>query len=601
MTLALALALLSPHEPPATPGEGPIRDWLAARVARIESKPLNGLATAGEWAAARPALRARLHDMLGLPRDIPRPPLHATITGTLADGDTVVEKLHFQSRPGLYATANLYRPRQVSAKLPAVLYVCGHSNQGRDGNKTAYQSHGRWFARHGYVCLVLDTLQLGEVPGDHHGTYRLGRWWWVSAGYTPAGVEALNGVRALDYLCSRPEVDPERIGMTGRSGGGATTVWVSALDERVRVSAPVSGFSDLTSYVTHDVIRGHCDCMFPANPDGWEWTTILALVAPRPLLLANTDADTIFPMDGNRRVAARLRGLYERLGAADAFEEFVTPGPHEDVPALRMAAFRFLDRHLRGERRELADERLVPIPAASLRVFPTDADVPLDAVNRTIDETFVPRGRLPAGRETAVAALRAGPLKALPAQIPAAVAGPAVGAVIPLRSGDGPPFHAVELAAVGPGVTRGTLLVLNPEDEILDVTRDWARPYLDGGHVVAVLPRGCAPSRWRAESPPNAVERAHALVGTSPDVERVGEVIAASAWARSRSPGVREWRVVGAGRAGVLGALAALLDPAVGRAETLRPPASFRDGPFLPGVLRVGDVPGVLTRAGCPP
>jgi hypothetical protein len=78
----------------------------------------------------------------------------------------------------LYVTANLYRPAKVEtgARLPAILYVCGHSGRGRDGNKTAFQSHGIWFARHGYVCLVVDTLQLGEIAGVHHGTYREGHW-----------------------------------------------------------------------------------------------------------------------------------------------------------------------------------------------------------------------------------------------------------------------------------------------------------------------------------------------------------------------------------------------------------------------------------------
>src|SRR6184192_1763512 len=87
---------------------------------------------------------------------------------------TVIDKLHFQSRPGLYVTGNLYRPKANKGKLPAILYVCGHSGRGRDGNKTAFQDHGMWFASNGYVCLIIDTLQLGEVAGIHHGTYREG-------------------------------------------------------------------------------------------------------------------------------------------------------------------------------------------------------------------------------------------------------------------------------------------------------------------------------------------------------------------------------------------------------------------------------------------
>src|SRR5207249_3627304 len=260
----------------------------------------------------------------------------------------IVEKLHFQTKPGLYVTGNLYRPkpgRQATGlgKLPAVLYVCGHSGRGRNGNKTAFQDHGMWFASNGYVCLIIDTLQLGEIPGIHHGTYNQNRWWWQAAGYTPAGVECWNGVRAIDYLVSRPDVDAERIGVTGISGGGAATFWITAADERVHCAVPVSGMSDLESYVKNKVINGHCDCMFLINTYGWEWTTIAALVAPRPMLFANSDNDRIFPMDGNRRIIERLRKLYGMYGKPELVDEYISQGGHEDRADLRVAAFKWIN------------------------------------------------------------------------------------------------------------------------------------------------------------------------------------------------------------------------------------------------------------------
>ena len=97
-----------------------------------------------------------------------RTPLHATVTSVYRRPEFVVENLHFQSMPGLYVTANLYRPAESDSPRPAVLYVCGHSSQGgRNGNKVAYQSHGIWLAKHGYVCLMVDTLQLGEIAAIH--------------------------------------------------------------------------------------------------------------------------------------------------------------------------------------------------------------------------------------------------------------------------------------------------------------------------------------------------------------------------------------------------------------------------------------------------
>ena len=286
--------------------------------------------------------------MLGLWPLPEKTPLHATITGTLDRGDYLVDMIHYQSRPGLYVTGNLYRPAKVAKdeRLPGILYVCGHSQRGRNGNKTAYQSHGIWFARHGYVCLTIDTLQLGEIAGIHHGTYREGRWWWLSRGYTPAGVECWNGIRGIDYLLSRNDVDPQRIGVTGISGGGAATFWITAADERVKVAVPVSGLSDLSSYVSDHIVDGHCDCMFFYNTYQWPWARIPALIAPRPLLFVNSDQDSIFPMDGNERVINRLERVYSLFGAGDMVDSVVSIGGHAYRADIRRAAYRFLNTRI---------------------------------------------------------------------------------------------------------------------------------------------------------------------------------------------------------------------------------------------------------------
>jgi hypothetical protein len=192
------------------PGDEMIQEYLAREAELIHGKFMQDITSREDWERLRPRYRNEYLYMLGLQPMPEKTSLEATVTGTLNGDGYVVEMLHYQSMPGLYVTANLYRPAGIEEgrRLPAVLYVCGHSFCGRNGNKTAYQSHGLWFARHGYVCLVLDTLQLGEIAAIHHGTYREGRWWWHSRGYTSAGVECLNGIRGIDYLLSRPDVDP---------------------------------------------------------------------------------------------------------------------------------------------------------------------------------------------------------------------------------------------------------------------------------------------------------------------------------------------------------------------------------------------------------
>jgi dienelactone hydrolase len=598
------------EEPKAAPGDEMIHAYLKSRVDAISKNFMAGAKTKEEWLKLRPKLREQYLDMLGLWPLPEKTPLNAKVTGTVERDGVTIEKLHFQSKPGLYVTGNLYRPKKVEGKLPVILYVCGHSGRGRDGNKTAFQDHGMWFATNGYVCLIIDTLQLGEIPGIHHGTYGVRgansvetRFWWHSLGYTPAGVECWNGIRAIDYLLTRPEVDGERIGVTGISGGGASTVWIAAADERVKVAVPVSGMSDLESYVSNKVINGHCDCMFLVNTYGWEWTTIAALIAPRPLLFANSDKDPIFPMDGNRRIIARLRECYKLLGTPDLVDEHVSPGGHDYRPDLRIAIFKFINKHLKKDTGEIKDADFKPLSGKELRVFPEDGDLPKDAVNDRIDETFVTPKHpdLPDAQgytewqKKLVGLLRERSFRSLPDPIIAASpGGDPVGVTQPLQAEKGVTFHVISVVPPKEDTKEGTLLVLNPDEAILEVTRGWARPFVGDRYMVAVLPRGSIPSRWTRTSPPNTVERSLALLGSTADTGRVSDVAGtAKMFDETRKQGIR-WRVVGRGQAGIIAAYAALFEKTIREVIVVDPPLWHRDGPHFLNVMRTCDIPDAL-------
>jgi dienelactone hydrolase len=345
-----------------------------------------------DWLEQREVLRAQLLEMLGLDPLPEKTPLEPVITGRVERDDFVVENLHFQSRPGLYVTGNLYLPREVTAPLPTILYVCGHGNVKRDGisygSKAHYQHHGAWFARNGFACLVIDTLQLGEIEGIHHGTYRYDRWWWLNRGYTPAGVEAWNCVRALDYLETRPEVDATRFGVTGRSGGGAYSWWIAAIDERIAAAVPVAGTTDLENHVVDGVVEGHCDCMYMVNTYGWDYPQVAALVAPRPLLLSNTDRDRIFPLEGVVRTHRHVREIYRLYGANEQFALQITAGPHADTQELHIHAFRWFNEHLRDDRSPIDKVATRFFQPEELKVF---EELPPDELNTTIDQHFVPK------------------------------------------------------------------------------------------------------------------------------------------------------------------------------------------------------------------
>jgi cephalosporin-C deacetylase-like acetyl esterase len=619
IALIAAVALAAPavaqkQPPPKLPSGDEMADaYLQMRVARLSTHFLGGATNKFEWEQKRSALKEQYFEMLGLWPLPEKTPLHATITGTLEHGDVVIDRLHFQSKPGLYVTGNLYRPKGNDKKLPAILYVCGHSGKGRDGNKTAFQDHGAWFAKHGYVCLVIDTLQLGEVPGVHHGTYGIrnenyaikrdqveNRWWWHSRGYTPAGVECWNGVRAIDYLLTRSDVDAEKIGVTGISGGGAATIWIAAADERVKVAVPVSGMSDLESYVSNKVINGHCDCMLMINTYNWEWTTIAALIAPRPMLFANSDNDSIFPMDGNRRIIERLRKAYKMYDKLDLVDEYVSKGGHAYRPDLRVAIFSFINKHLKGDASPVQDVDWKDLPGKDLRVFAEDSDLPKDAHNDRIDESFVPLakvelpgpGQFETWRKDLVARLREKSFRGFPDRIPPAKA-------LNITSDNGSGFFVMTESGwatrvqyeEGDGKKPTVFVVLNDDDPVKGMPK-WAEVAFEGDCFLC-SPRGQDTTKWTRKNPPNYVERSFPLVGLTVDQTRVYDVIAAFRDFQAQDA-TRKWQIGGRKQAGVLAAYAALFEPDVAAVTLMDPPSSHHDGPHFLNVMRILDVPEAL-------
>ncbi len=627
LSTTLPLAAQPPKAEPK-PGDVMIEKYLAAEADKLSKKYMDGAKSLDEWKSKRPRLYQEYMDMLGLWPIPEKTPLKATVTKVHEAHGVIVENLHFQSKPGLYVTANLFRPKNTepkaggqkatgstpASKLPAILYVCGHSGRGRDGGRGAFQDHGFWFANNGYVCLIVDTLQLGEIPGIHHGTYGLRggkgeaptRMWWHSMGYTPAGVEAWNGVRGIDYLVSRPEVDPERIGVTGISGGGAATFWVTVADERVKVAVPVSGMADLESYVKNKVINGHCDCMFLYNTYQWDWTTIAAMVAPRPMLFANSDNDPIFPMDANRRVIAKLKTAYGMYGKENLVDEYVSVGGHAYRPDLRVAIFKFLNKHLKGDTTTPVEDsaKYTEIKGRDLRAFAEDSDLPKDSINHKADEVFVPTGKLvlPAKekfaewRDGVIQRIRREAFRPLPEKVPAL--GPFVDAGLNAESEPG--ILVGTIFGGDPNRTDGRrAFVINPTNRLASakILEFWNEELfrLTGiGIKIYGNLRGVNPL-WTEKSPPNYVERSHELLGRTIDQGRVRDVLAFIPDLGGKANAKKvPTLIVGEGTDGILAAYGGLLDPSINEVVIIAPPTSHKQGPHFPGILRICDIPDAL-------
>jgi dienelactone hydrolase len=614
-------------DPPAATARGDalIAAAFAAETVALQARCVADTATPAAWQRVAAARRRELFDMLGIDPAAPRGDLRAVVTGTLEHADCLVERIHFQSLPGLYVTANLYLPRDAAGPVPGILYLCGHARVVEGGislgNKTAYQHHGAWLARHGYATLVVDTLQLGEIQGIHHGTYSEGRWWWPSRGYTPAGVEAWNAIRALDYLQTRPEIDPQRLGVTGRSGGGAGSWWIAALDERIRAAVPVAGITDLEDHVVQGVVSGHCDCMFIVNTHRWDYPQVAALVHPRPLLVANTDRDRIFPLGGVLRTHEAVRRLYEPPAALGLL---ITSGDHVDTQDLQVPTLRWFDRHLRGEDRliDVAPRKL--FEPKRLRVF---AELPADEVNTSIDDAFVPRAgpfvppaSAEAWREQSeawLAALRERCFGGWPADEPAVQ--PTLlertthaGLVLETHRFSSQPHVDLELFLLRQADAA-------PESVVLEVLDDagWDRferlraAFAAGtvtgadapGPTVAlafVAPRGVGPTRWNREPRVHVqVRRRFLLLGQTWEGMQAHDIRQALAAVRTiASCAAAPVRLRAEGSMAVLAAYASLFAPPVAGLDLHRVPVSHQpDGPPLLDVLRILDVPQALALA----
>jgi cephalosporin-C deacetylase-like acetyl esterase len=581
-----------------------VQAWLQHEARRLTDKAAAEVANTESWEKVRSQRLSEMRDMLGLLPWPERTPLNVKITGILDKGSYTVEKLAFESRPKLYVTANLYVPKQRSGRLPAIVYVCGHALHPM-GAKTQYQRHGISFARNGYVALIIDPIQISEVFGLHHGVQSREMYDWYSSGYTPAGVEVWNAMRAIDYLETRPEVDATRIGMTGRSGGAAMSWFTAAVDPRVKVVMPVMGISTYAANVAENTQRLHCDCMFPINHHRHDMIHQGALIAPRPLLMAHGRKDSLFPVRGYQEFEKKVKGLYQSAAKAELFGNIEVDTGHEDSNYLREQSIRWFDKHLMNVFERKLDMDYSNAPPEELAVY--GGNPPADAVNFRIHETFTTRP--PSGQFASAAAWETRRSRLL-SELKTSVF------KLPLSSA--PQLSLSGSAAMVSGFEEHTLspheditlrfLLRKPKDlaakssAILYVASDGDDPQyiasLLGGvtrrgrSVQAVIyPRGTGEIGWD-QSFWKATLRNAMHVGQTIDSMRLTDVVQAFR-ALSQHPNVDPARITIAGK-GISGAIAmyaAILEPAIHQVILIDPPVSHQQGPLFLGVLRHTDLP----------
>jgi len=502
--------------------------------------------------------------------------------------------------------ANLYRPTVISRPLPAILYLCGHSSEGKAHDQ--YQGHGIWFARHGYIALVLDTIEVGEGTGNHHGTFSLGRWDWYSRGYTPAGIEVCNAMRALDYLETRDDVDAQRFGVTGLSGGGGVSWFLSAADERVKCAAPCCQSGSIAQHVIDRTIDNHCDCAFWINYYQWCWPDIGALIAPRPLIVAAASDDLIWRPYAYRDVLRRLRRQYAELGVPGNIRLVEDKAPHSYTPRLRKAIMAWFNLHLKNDRRPVKDDLAAYVePEKNLNVFrgkrpEQDLTGKVAGLLPRKAEISEPAnaGQWRDHQKKTLAALRALTFRNLkpPAQKfiekrdDGASAAYTTASYVFL-SGDG---LRLRVKTFNPVRTKASLTIVYAADETCRALK--GRP--DFGNEFAVAGIEVRNTGATSTGPGYSwtLRRCYPLLGHTLPERQVADLLdGISILRRKAHPG--KIILYGEGRAAVLAIYAALLDGKVEEIIIKDPPEShaWPNTPEIPGILRLGDLAQNLALA----
>ncbi len=279
-------------------------------------------------------------------------PLNARVTHTIERETYTIENVIFESRPNFPVTGNLYLPRQRRGQIPAVVGVCGHSQNGKAGG--TYQSFAQGLARLGYIVLIIDPAGQGEryqyvdatlqpVQGGNVREHLYVGNPQFLVGEFFGTWQAWDAIRAFDYLQTRPEVDGQRIMITGNSGGGTITSWCCALEPRFLAAAPSCFINTLRRMFESEQPADTEQCPPQTLARGLDHAELLVPFIPRHLILLGQEKD-MFDVRGLEQSHARLRRVYELLGKTGQLELFIGPDYHGYSQPNREAMYGWFNR-----------------------------------------------------------------------------------------------------------------------------------------------------------------------------------------------------------------------------------------------------------------
>jgi cephalosporin-C deacetylase-like acetyl esterase len=367
MRLARALALATVFSPVCLPQQQSVQDPFLGWMDRIAQAQLDAREEAvtkvhsvADAERRKQVVRGKILEALGGLPDYSGP-LNARVTGSLEADGYVIEKVIYESLPGYYVTANLYRPKRPG-RYPGVLLQAGHTQEG----KAEPQLLAANLALKGFVSLAFDPVGQGEREQTYDPLLKAPAAGWSVNEHIQAGAQSSlagesvtryflwDAKRSIDYLASRPEVDPERIGAAGCSGGGALTTFIGALDSRLKAVIPACfPVSYRTLFAGSDP---HSEMTVPQELAlGLDTADFVELSAPTPWLIQATERDFFAPA-GARLVYDEARRWYGLYGAADRIALFVGPGSHGTPLVSREALYQWLIRWLNDGRGDFHEQ-----------------------------------------------------------------------------------------------------------------------------------------------------------------------------------------------------------------------------------------------------
>lgn len=330
-----------------------MQEFMVEQVRAAEAKSLEqkmSLKTKADAEAHVQSVQEKIKQSFGPQPE--RTPLNARITNVVERDGYQIENVVFESRPQFYVTANLYLPTNRSGKVPGVVGTCGHSHNGKASS--SYQSFAQGLARLGHACLIYDPIGQGErlqyvndklksrIGAGVREHLHSGNQQYLVGDFLGAW-RAWDGIRALDYLLSRDEIDHNHLGVTGNSGGGTMTTWLCGVEQRWTMAAPSCFVTTFLRNCQNELPADTEQCPPRAIGLGLDHDDFLAALAPKPIVIMAKERD-YFDVRGAIEAYRRLKHLYKLFGKEENVSLHIGPTYHGYSQENREAMYRLFNK-----------------------------------------------------------------------------------------------------------------------------------------------------------------------------------------------------------------------------------------------------------------